>query len=420
MAKRTKQNRTAARRNAPRRKPRVARKTAKVAKPRRTPARASAQRASSAIETSLAAIAHDVRTPLTGILALAELLTTSDIGERERQWAAAIKSGAEHLAAITSLIIDAVRADADTLILQNDSFSPRRLAEAAGHALAARAETKGITATVEIARDLPSMVGGDPLRLRAAVENLADNAVKFTTQGAVAMRVRAEPASRQRVRLVFEVSDSGIGLSPTEIKRLFRPFAQASAQVSRDYGGAGLGLVFVRRIARAMDGDLVIDSAPGAGSTFRLMVTLPRADVRPDPATVRRAGARGEGLRVLCVEDNPYGRVVINTILSELGHKADFVETGEAAVVAVARGKYDAVLMDVTLAGIDGIEATRRIRALDTAAASVPIIGVSGRGDPHDEANARAAGMDGYLAKPLGPATLADMLRRLPPRDASR
>ena len=129
-------------------------------------------------------------------------------------------------------------------------------------ALVARAETKGVTASVEIARDLPAMVAGDPLRLRAALENLADNAVKFTADGAVAMRVRAEPVARQRVRLVFEVSDNGIGLSPAEIKRLFRPFAQASAQVSRDYGGAGLGLVFVRRIARAMHGDLTIDSEP--------------------------------------------------------------------------------------------------------------------------------------------------------------
>ncbi|MGN6459850.1 MAG: ATP-binding protein [Pseudolabrys sp.] len=413
MARRTKQNRTAARRSAPRRKAKATKKAAKVVKPRGKSASVSAQRAPSAIEASLAAIAHDVRTPLTGILALAELLTTSDIGERERQWAAAIKSGAEHLAAITSLIIDAVRVDADKLILQNDSFSPRRLAEAAGQALAARAQTKGITATVEIARDLPAMVAGDPLRLRAAVENLADNAVKFTTQGAVAMRVRAEPASRQRVRLVFEVSDSGIGLSPTEVKRLFRPFAQASAQVSRDYGGAGLGLVFVRRIARAMDGDLVIDSAPGAGSTFRLTVTLPRADVRPDPATVRRAGARGEGLRVLCVEDNPYGRVVINTILSELGHKADFVETGEAAVVAVARGEYDAVLMDVTLAGLDGLEATRKIRALPGAAGRIPVIGVSGRSEAGDEAAARAAGMNDYLVKPVSPARLAQVLADL-------
>ncbi|MCW5683727.1 MAG: response regulator [Pseudolabrys sp.] len=416
MAKRKTRSGSTARRGASaRRKAKPAKpvKTVRVktVKPRGTTAPAPARRAPAAIEASLAAIAHDVRTPLTGILALAELLATSDIGERERQWAAAIKSGAEHLAAITSLIIDAVRADADQLILQNDSFSPRRVAEAAGHALVARAETKGVTASVEIARDLPAMVAGDPLRLRAALENLADNAVKFTADGVVAMRVRAEPVARQRVRLVFEVSDNGIGLSPAEIKRLFRPFAQASAQVSRDYGGAGLGLVFVRRIAWAMHGDLTIDSKPGAGSTFRLTVTLPRADVRPDPATVRRAGARGEGMRVLCVEDNPYGRVVINTILSELGHRADFVETGEAAVVAAGRGTYDAVLMDVTLTGIDGLEATRRIRALPGAAGRTPVIGISGRSETGDAA--RKAGMNDYLVKPVSPARLAQALSEL-------
>lgn len=430
MAKRRTRSGSTARRGAPARRKTKAAKTTKLAstKVKRRTARKSSRnsphksvrksaRPPAAIEASLAAIAHDVRTPLTGILALAELLTTSDIGERERQWAAAIKSGAEHLAAITSLIIDAVRADADTLVLQNDSFAPRRIAEAAGHALAARAETKGIKASIDIARDLPAMVAGDPLRLRAALENLADNAVKFTANGAVAMRVRAEPMARQRVRLVFEISDNGIGLSPAEIKRLFRPFAQASAQISRDYGGAGLGLVFVRRIARAMDGDLTIDSKPGAGSTFRFTVTLPRADVRPDPATMRRAGAHGAGMRVLCVEDNPYGRVVINTILSELGHKADFVETGEAAVVAVARDSYDAVLMDVTLTGIDGLEATRKIRALPGAAGRIPVIGISGRNEAGDDKAARAAGMDDYLVKPVSPARLAQALSAFAPAD---
>jgi CheY-like chemotaxis protein len=231
------------------------------------------------------------------------------------------------------------------------------------------------------------------------------------------MRVRAEPMARQRVRLVFEISDNGIGLSPAEIKRLFRPFAQASAQISRDYGGAGLGLVFVRRIARAMDGDLTIDSKPGAGSTFRFTVTLPRADVRPDPATMRRAGAHGAGMRVLCVEDNPYGRVVINTILSELGHKADFVETGEAAVVAVARDSYDAVLMDVTLTGIAGLAATRKIRARPGAAGRIPVIGISGRNEAGDDKAARAAGMDDYLVKPVSPARLAQALSAFAPAD---
>src|SRR6185312_4442683 len=132
----------------------------------------------------------------------------------------------------------------------------------------------------------------------------------------------------------------------------FRPYAQASAEVARRYGGAGLGLTFVKRIAKAMGGDLTVSSAKGKGSTFRLSVVAERATARAGAATARRAA--GRALHLLCAEDNPYGRVIMNTILSELGHRADFVSSGEAAVEASARGRYDAVLMDVTLSGIDG------------------------------------------------------------------
>jgi len=373
------------------------------------------QQAVATVEASLAGIAHDLRTPLTGILALAELLASSDIGERERQWANAIKNGAEHLAALTTLIVDAARAEAAGLVLRRETFPLRPLAEAVGRALVARAQTKGVKAEVRIARDLPAMVTGDPLRLRAALENLADNAIKFTGKGTVVMTVTAATAPRDRVRLTFSFSDTGIGLSTAEIKRLFRPFAQASESVARQYGGAGLGLVFVRRVAKALGGSLTVESTPGKGSTFRLSVPVIRADIRPGVRAVERAAA-ARPLTVLCAEDNPYGRVVMNTILVELGHKVDFVETGEAAVKAVARADYDAVLIDVTLPGIDGIEATRRIRALPGPSGKVPVIGVSGRTGSREEAAARAAGMDDYFGKPISPARLAEVLAAISQR----
>jgi CheY-like chemotaxis protein len=364
----------------------------------------------SAIEAALAGIAHDIRTPLTGILALAELLATSNLGERERQWAVAVKSGAEHLAAITTLIVDAVKGDVTGLILRNEPFSPRRLVEAVGGALTARAETKGIGAEISIARDLPAMVAGDELRLRAALENLVDNAVKFTERGAVTLAAAAEPAGA-RLRLVFSVSDSGIGLSKPEIARLFKPFAQASADVARRFGGTGLGLVFVRRLARAMGGDVVVSSTAGKGSTFRLSVM---ADPVAAPGAPLAGGARNvpRSLRILCAEDNPYGRIVMNTILTELGHRTDFVENGEAAVQAATRATYDVILMDAALPLLDGLEATRRIRALPGAAAQVPIIGISGRTEATETA-ARAAGMNAYFVKPVSPGKLAEALSRL-------
>ncbi len=366
-------------------------------------------RPQSAIELVLAGIAHDIRTPLTGILALAELLAASDLAPHQREWANAVKSGADHLAALTTLIVDAAKADATGLTLRKEPFSPRRLAEAVGQSLAARAETRGLKAEIAIASNLPAMVAGDALRLRAALENLCDNAVKFTGEGSVAFAADAEPAAGKRVRLVFAVSDSGIGLSKQDIARLFRPFAQASADIARRYGGAGLGLVFVKRVARAMGGDLTVISTPGRGSTFRFTALVDRAEASPR-AEPHAFAAPARPLNILCAEDNPYGRVVMNTILTELGHRVDFVETGEAALRAAERRPYDAVLMDVMLPGLGGVEATRRIRALPGRAGQVPVIGISGRGETVNEADARAAGMNFYFVKPVSPGKLAQAL----------
>lgn len=362
-----------------------------------------------AVEAALAGIAHDIRTPLTGLVALAELLAASDLGTRERDWANAIKSGAEHLAALSTLIVDAVRGEAAPLVLRREPFSPRTLAETVGQALRARAGNKGITADVVIADELPPLLIGDELRLRAALENLADNAVKFTSEGGVRFIVGLEKAARGRLRLTCTFADSGIGMSPAQLKRLFRPFAQASEEVARRYGGAGLGLTFVKRIAKAMGGDLKVNSKPGKGSTFHFTALVEA--VTPE-STVQSGMPRPNvrKLTVLCVEDNPYGRVVMNTILRELGHRVDFVESGEAAVQAVVRDGYDAVLMDVMLSGIDGLEATRRIRALPGRTGQIPVIGISGRTEADDEAAAHAAGMNFYLTKPVSPSRLAEAL----------
>jgi CheY-like chemotaxis protein len=377
--------------------------------------------AARAVEATLAELAHEIRTPLTGILALGELLTTSGLAERERGWAAAIKDTAEHLAMLTSLIIDAGRANSKGLVLRRELIRPRRLAEALAASLVGRADAKGLKAEVVIAADLPEALIGDPLRLRTALENLIDNAVKFTEQGGVRLEVAAEKATRGRARLVFTVADSGIGLTPAEIKRLFRPFAQASEETARRYGGAGLGLVFVQRIARAMGGDLSVTSKPGGGSRFAFTVTVDQiagtgSASEPGGTAPTLVSAPLRPLNVLCAEDNPYGRVVLNTILTELGHRADFVGTGLAAVEAAARGGYDVVLMDVTLPDLDGFEASRRIRALPPPAGAVSLIGISGRVDAMEEACGRAAGMNGYLAKPLSPAALARLLSALPAR----
>ena len=360
------------------------------------------------VAAALAAFAHEVRTPLTGILAISDLLATSDLDERERRWVDTIKAGAEHLASLATLFVDAARSGNAGVDIRQDLFDLRALARGVGDSLSGRAAAKGLRSSVDISEKLPALVVGDPVRLRAALENLIDNAVKFTEQGGVVLAVSAMRGVKGKIGVAFAVSDSGIGLTLKEIKRLFRPFSQANVSIASRFGGAGLGLSSVKQLARAMGGDIVIAQRRGGGTTFTLTVTMTRAkagsatsagadaDLLSNPAPV---------LRVLSVEDNPFGRVVLNAILTELGHQAEFVGRGEAATERIARGDFDAVLMDMVLPGINGIEAIRRIRSLSSPLGRIAIIGVSGRGD--DEAASRAAGADAFLVKPVSPRALA-------------
>jgi CheY-like chemotaxis protein len=361
------------------------------------------------IEEALAIFAHEVRTPLTGILAISDLLATSELAERERRWVDTIKAGAEHLASLATLFVDAAKDRHGGSATREDLFDLRALARSAGDSLAGRAAAKGLQAEVAISEELPALVVGDPVRLRAALENLIDNAVKFTEAGLVSLRAEPARARKGRAGVAFEISDSGIGLSLAEIKRLFRPFSQANVTVASRFGGAGLGLSSVKQLARGMGGDIKVASHSSGGTTFTLTVMLARADgTQAEGADEALAAVGIPPLRLLGVEDNPFGRVVLNTILGELGHQAEFIGRGEAAAERITQGGFDAVLMDMVLPGIDGIEAIRRIRALHAPFGRIPIIGVSGRGD--DEAASRAAGADAFLLKPVSPRALATAL----------
>jgi CheY-like chemotaxis protein len=364
------------------------------------------------VGAALAAFAHEVRTPLTGILAISDLLATSDLDERERRWVDTIKAGAEHLASLATLFVDAARSGNTGIGVRQDFFDLRALARNVGDSLAGRAAAKGLQASVEISEKLPAFVTGDPVRLRAALENLIDNAVKFTEHGSVTLKVTPLRGTQGKIGIAFAVSDSGIGLTLPEIKRLFRPFSQANVSIASRFGGAGLGLSSVKQLARAMGGDIVVAQRRGGGTTFTLTVMMSRAagslTIMSGDGAVADASNPGRALRILSVEDNPFGRVVLNAVLTELGHQAEFIGRGEAAAERIARGDFDAVLMDMVLPGINGIEAIRQIRKLKPPLGRIAIIGVSGRGD--DEVASREAGADAFLVKPVSPRALATAL----------
>ena len=271
------------------------------------------------VEAALAAFAHEVRTPLTGILAISDLLATSDLDERERRWVDTIKAGAEHLASLATLFVDAARSGNAGIGVRHDLFDLRVLARSAGDSLAGRAAAKGLRSSVDISEKLPALVVGDPVRLRAALENLIDNAVKFTEQGGVVLAVSATRGVKGKIGVAFAVSDSGIGLTLKEIKRLFRPFSQANVSIASRFGGAGLGLSSVKQLARAMGGDIVIAQRRGGGTTFTLTVTLARAkaakaassgadaDLPSDPATAApRSQRRGQSVRPRRAQRDPH------------------------------------------------------------------------------------------------------------------
>ena len=322
------------------------------------------------VEAALAAFAHEVRTPLTGILAISDLLATSDLDERERRWVDTIKAGAEHLASLATLFVDAARSRGPGLGVRQDFFDLRALARNVGDSLAGRATAKGLQSSVEISEKLPAFVVGDPVRLRAALENLIDNAVKFTEPGGVALRghadARAEGQGQRRL---------------CGFRQRHRPHAQRDqAPVPSVLAGQCLHRLALRRRrartcrrSRRWRGRWAATSswrsgaaaAPPSRSAWRWR----RAKGAGDRHVGRRRRSVGELARGRCallsVEDNPFGRVVLNAILTELGHQAEFIGRGEVAAERIAQGAFDAVLMDMVLPGIDGIEAIRRIRTLE-------------------------------------------------------
>jgi CheY-like chemotaxis protein len=417
MASKRRTSRSSAKRatTAPRKRPAKALRKSAVNKSvvnkavAKRPAHKPAQQ--SVVEAVLATFAHEVRTPLTGILAISELLATSELGERERRWVDTIKANADHLAALATLFVDAARSRTAGLSLRKDIFDLRALTRAAADSLSGRVAAKGLKATIDLADDLPAFVIGDAVRLRAALENLIDNAVKFTTAGNVAFGAGLAKVSKGKATVRFTVSDAGVGVSVAEIKRLFRPFSQANISIAQRFGGAGLGLSSVRQLARAMGGDVTAAPRRGGGTVFTMSASFPLASgaaVADGDDTAQDAPA---ALRILSVEDNPFGRVVLNAILNELGHQTEFIGLGENANERLAQGPFDVVLMDMVLPGINGVEAIRRIRAAGAPFGAIAIVGLSGRDD--DEKAALAAGADAFILKPVSPRTLAQVLAKV-------
>jgi PAS domain S-box-containing protein len=375
-------------------------------------ARDTAEAGARAKSEFLANMSHELRTPLTSVIGFSGLLQASKaLPQAERLYADRIATASEALLSVINDILDYSKLEADAVELDPQAFDPRELAQGAASIVEDQCAKKGLDLVVVLADDLPEGLMGDANRLRQVLLNFLSNAVKFTAKGQITLMVGGE-ATPEGWRLKAQVRDSGIGIPADKIEALFERFAQADASTTRTYGGTGLGLSISRRLIEMMDGEIGAESQAGEGSTFWFETTLPLADSDVRGLAQVEAEAMLQGGRVLMVDDTAANRELVGVILTGLGLTVETACDGAEAVEAVRCGDYDLVLMDVHMPVMDGLTATRAIRAMGGAVGRVPIVALTANVQAEHVRTCLEAGMDDHVAKPIQVADLAAAIGR--------
>ena len=365
----------------------------------------------------LSNMSHEIRTPLNGVLGMAELLQHTTLDQTQSRYVEAIASAGRSLHGLLSDVLDLAKIESGKIVLEHIDFDTATLVDDIAVVFRELASKRGNLLSTESDPAADVRVAGDPTRLRQVLSNLLGNAVKFTERGTVTLcRRRIDPPpGDDRIWLRFTVRDTGVGIAPDALDRLFKPFVQADVSTTRQFGGSGLGLVISKHLVELMGGSIHADSAPGQGATFWIDLpfdpaTSPSPTLQPIPRAPVQVAAR-----VLVAEDNPVNQTVIGAMLERAGATPTMVSNGALAIESLKAGGFDMVLMDCQMPVMNGYEATAKIRASESPGRRIPIIALTANALAEDRERCIAAGMDDYLAKPLSLAALSEMLQRWMP-----
>ncbi|MBY0232981.1 MAG: response regulator [Gemmataceae bacterium] len=387
-----------------------------------------AQEASRAKSEFLANISHEIRTPLNGIVGLTDLTLAGELAPQPREHLELVQSSANTLLSLVNDLLDFAKIEAARMELESVPFAIRPSLEPTLKALGARARQKGLSFTHHLAPEVPDWLVGDPLRLQQVLFNLVGNAIKFTPSGEVSVQVLLAARTAREAVVHGIVKDTGIGIPPDRQEAVFEAFSQADGSKTRKFGGTGLGLTIASRLVQLMGGRIWVESKAGKGSTFHFTACLATTDEAAVAAPTGGTGTVDDshwamtvtpeadvfGRRVLVAEDNQVNCVLLDLILQKRHHKTVFVGTGTEAVRAWKEGAFDLVLMDVQLPEMDGLEATRQIRAeAERQGKAAMVVGLTALASAEDRENCIQAGMTAYLAKPMQPRELLETIDRL-------